>query len=161
MHVLGRHSPLGRYREVTSGLTYARSLDRLLDEVRVLGAFKEPLNQCICINFIFQAENNFNSLQTKLESIRRILLKREKDSLLINLTGDNKTLAEANSQLSSFLCKLANSASAAEESQVEGPPFLLNWSEPSGSENEGFIIPSQASYLDAAAKSSFELFQYR
>ena len=73
-----------------------------------------------------------------------MLLKREKDSLLINLTGDNKTLAEARVQLDSFLGKLAVSAVAAKDPTVVGSPFLSNWNEPSGAENEGFIIPSQA-----------------
>ena len=123
-----KQSLMGYYKERTGGLTYARSLDRLLNE----------------------AENNWNEFQKKLESIRDLLLKNEKDSLIINLTGDDPSLTASKDAVSNFvqqLSKLSSTTSPKELSCAGGDnfPFIPGWNNSMllPPENEGFIIPSQ------------------
>ena len=63
-------SALGYYREVTSGLSYLRALDRLLEN----------------------AEKEWGAFLTRLESIRGVLLRNFVKTVVVNLTGDEKTI---------------------------------------------------------------------
>jgi hypothetical protein len=128
---MNRNSALGYYREVTSGITYARALDRLLNE----------------------AENNWAAFQARLERIRDSILKNEADSLVVNLTGDEAVISSARPAVHDFMVELSKRSLAAESAlascKVPARPFLASFdnSQLLPPENEGFIVPSQVNYV--------------
>jgi hypothetical protein len=131
LFTLNRHSALGYYREVTSGITYAQALDRLLNE----------------------AENNWGAFQARLERIRNSILKNEAKSLVINLTGDDAVISSARPVVHDFMRELSQRSLAAELALAssKGPtrPFLASFDDSHllPPENEGFIVPSQVNYV--------------
>jgi Zn-dependent M16 (insulinase) family peptidase len=127
-------SPLGLYREKTSGLSYARGLDRLLE----------------------QAQTDWEGFSLRLKGIRALILKSYLKSVVVNLTGDEEVIAAATPLAGVFLDKVAVEAIPAGPTDTTtatttaaGTPFLTGWTGdrllPKG--NEGFIIPSQVNYV--------------
>lgn len=133
-----RYSVLGYYREVTSGLTYARALDRLLE----------------------QASNDWEVFRRRLFSIRDIIMRNYLTSVIVNLTGNDQVIKVAKPLFGEFLDRVAEiSVSAARsESYVHtGTPFLPQWDQSKlfPLVNEGFSIPSQVQYLNEQYSISF------
>lgn len=118
-------SALGYYKEVTSGLTYARALDRLLDE----------------------AENNWEVFSKRLMSIRNLIMKNYLTSVIVNLTGDENVISSAKPAVGEFLDLVAATASQG-GSPASGTPFLTKWTGDKllPRRNEGIIIPSQVKF---------------
>lgn len=122
---------MGFYREVTSGITYARSLDRLLNE----------------------AENNWPAFQARLERIRNSIIKNEAESLVINLTGDESVIAATRPVVHDFMSELSRHSlmaeSALSSNKAPARPFLASFDESHllPRENEGFVVPSQVNYV--------------
>ena len=120
-----RHSLLGYIGEVTGGLTYVRDVARLLE----------------------QAEQDWPSVQTRLERLRDIIVR--KGDVVVNLTGSKDVLALAQPAVENFLSQLP--AAAAEcglglTAAFDPTTDLLPL------ENEGFSVPSQVNYVVKGAQ---------
>ena len=112
--------------EVTGGLTSVRDASTLLE----------------------QAESDWPATQKRLENIRKKITTK-KSSLIVNLTGDRKTLDAAKTEYSKLIHKLPVAVDAAavteksitEEWKSQSKALLLPM------KNEGFAIPSQVNYV--------------
>lgn len=117
---------LGYLGEVTGGLTSVRDAGKLLD----------------------QAEKDWPAVQRRLEKIRDTLLKR--NSAVINLTADSRTLQAAQTAVDSLVKRLPKKPSTLPTSES---PLLKAWHkvkrelESKPRVNEGFVMPSQVNYV--------------
>jgi Zn-dependent M16 (insulinase) family peptidase len=122
MFILFRYSFLGYLGEVTGGLTSVRDASKILD----------------------LAEKNWPEVEQKLKSIQNKILK--KDSTIINLTADDKTMSVAVKEIENIINKLPLKTSF-------HPKLIDSWKATktentlSFRRNEGFIVPSQINYV--------------
>lgn len=114
------HTLAGAIGEVTGGVTYLNTLRQLLDT----------------------AENDFPTLQRRLEEMRKVLLTKE--SMIINLTGDDNTLNMSNKSVTQFLNKLPLSGSSQTCMLGQWKDDVKLKMEP---KNEGFSVPTQVNYV--------------
>eukprot|EP00602_Paraphysomonas_sp_CaronLab_P005816 CAMPEP_0185037566 /NCGR_PEP_ID=MMETSP1103-20130426/32208_1 /TAXON_ID=36769 /ORGANISM="Paraphysomonas bandaiensis, Strain Caron Lab Isolate" /LENGTH=907 /DNA_ID=CAMNT_0027575611 /DNA_START=503 /DNA_END=3226 /DNA_ORIENTATION=+ len=128
-----RYSFLGYMAEHTSGLTYLRSLDALIDEV----------------------ENDWPSVQARLENIRNTILStpRSQDGVVINLTGDRPTLENSRPSVDAFV-KSVNDAAVGLENKGTASQSCADlvriWKDTKGADTtdrEGFTMTSQVNYV--------------
>jgi len=121
---------LGHLGEVTGGLTSVRDAGKILD----------------------QAEKDWPAVQKHLQKIRDTLLKR--NSAVINLTADARTLQAAQIAVNSLVKRLPKNPSTIPMAES---PLLKSWhkikqeidSKPRV--NEGFVMPSQVNYVGKSA----------
>ena len=123
-YVYIRFSLLGFMNELTGGLTSVRDASTLLE----------------------QAESDWPAVQKRLENIRKKIMTK-KSSLIVNLTGDRKTLDVAKTEYSKLIHKLPIADTAATEKSI-----IEEWKSQSKAlllpmKNEGFAIPSQVNYV--------------
>lgn len=127
---------------VSSGHSYASA--RLSSVHTVAGALGEATGGTSYLSVLRQlletAQNDFPALQVRLESIRDRILTKE--TMVINLSGDKKTLDQADVALGTFLSGLPTNA--------PGESMLETWKSelaPREFENEGFVVPTQVNYV--------------
>lgn len=116
----GRFSFLGYMNEVTGGLTSVRAAGKLLS----------------------QATNDWPALCARLKRMQQAIVKKGKDGMIVNLTGDESLVANSMSSVKEFVGKLpAGSASESVVKKWAANRKLLPL------RNEGFSIPSQVNYV--------------
>jgi hypothetical protein len=122
-----RRSLSGYIDEVTGGITFFESLPALLE----------------------MAEKDWPSLLAKLKTMSTLLL--QKKSMLINLSGDKKTLETVDPHVDTFLKSLLATAEEHPQPKVEGPTVAdamkgktnLRLKE----EDEGFVVVTPVNYV--------------
>lgn len=82
-----------------------------------------------------KVDQDWTSISSSLEEIRRSLLSRE--GCLVNLTADGKTLMNSEKYVSKFLDMLPNNAAVGKN----------KWSAQLPSSNEAIVIPTQVAFL--------------
>eukprot|EP00600_Ochromonadales_sp_CCMP1393_P015327 CAMPEP_0175034098 /NCGR_PEP_ID=MMETSP0005-20121125/22411_1 /TAXON_ID=420556 /ORGANISM="Ochromonas sp., Strain CCMP1393" /LENGTH=1034 /DNA_ID=CAMNT_0016294879 /DNA_START=271 /DNA_END=3375 /DNA_ORIENTATION=+ len=122
----GRSSFLGHLSEVTGGLTSVRNAGALLE----------------------QADTQWEGVQTRLERMRAAIVKKGRDGMIVNLTGNKQLLDTSMPTVKSFLATLP----ATPSSSSAGGSLVDRWSK--GREqkllplrNEAFVMPSQVNYV--------------
>eukprot|EP00638_Chattonella_subsalsa_P000190 CAMPEP_0117753950 /NCGR_PEP_ID=MMETSP0947-20121206/12545_1 /TAXON_ID=44440 /ORGANISM="Chattonella subsalsa, Strain CCMP2191" /LENGTH=1031 /DNA_ID=CAMNT_0005572959 /DNA_START=256 /DNA_END=3351 /DNA_ORIENTATION=+ len=110
-----RYTTADYIQEITSGVSYVETLKQLLD----------------------QAENDWPTLQARLEKIKATLMK--KDNILINLTGDDEVLEKTRASVSDFISKLPEDSATACAEWASAKLIVP--------ENEGFVVPTQVNYV--------------
>ncbi len=119
-----RSSFLGHLNEVTGGLTSVRAAGPLLDH----------------------ATNDWPSVQARLDKMRKAIMRKGKDAVVVNLTGNRELVDGALPTVDSFIASLPATSSQntpakhniiAEWKQREKLPRL----------NEAFVMPSQVNYV--------------
>lgn len=116
---LNRASFLGHVNEVTGGLTSVRAAGALLD----------------------QATADWPAVQARLERMRAAIVAKGRRNLVVNLTGDEKLVAEALPKVSAFVSALPSIVG-------EKRHIISTWDkEPLFLQNEGFTMPSQVNYV--------------
>jgi Zn-dependent M16 (insulinase) family peptidase len=123
MRLAARNSLLGYIGEATQGVTYYRSVKEMLAE----------------------AQNDWPSMLAKLERVRDTLLSQK--GVVINLTADEKVLADVRPAIDAFVGKLPETAAV--------DPKAPAWKDAVSllpRENEGFSITTQVNYVAAGAK---------
>lgn len=130
-----RFSFLGHLGEVTGGLTSVRDAATLLE----------------------LAESDWPAVERRLERIRAKIVRRRTDrsSVIVNLTGDRKTLDSAAAVVKSIVSKLPTVAAGASDASEKS--LMENWRANSQSlllpmKNEGFAVPSQVNYVCKGAQ---------
>lgn len=129
---------------ITSGHTFAAT--RLAARFSFLGYLAEKTGGITSVrdagNLISQVENDWTSVQARLEKIRDKVVR--KGAIVVNLTADDKTLDKAMPAVDKFLEKLPGRSAEKE------PNNLLNSWKKKGltyDHNEGFSVPSQVNYV--------------
>ena len=135
-----QRSFLGYLGEHTGGLSYLRSVDDLLE----------------------QMENDWPSVQRRLEGIRRSLLAgtaaQNEDTtrparVVINLTGDDQILQDAKQPVDSFLHKLTNAVNKVDAKSTDDKGMVQDWLALQHNEQqkqlngEGISVPTQVNYV--------------
>jgi len=118
----GRSSFLGYLNELTGGITAVRRAGDLLR----------------------QATDDWPSLAQRLEKMRSKIVRSGRDSMIVNLTGNDKLIAASMPTIEKFSKALPKSSSDETKSVVEhwkSQKKLLPL------RNEGFVIPSQVNYV--------------
>merc|ERR1711871_262887 len=110
-------SKLGYFREMTGGLSYARSLKSLLD----------------------QAENDWDNFKVRLENLRDAIIRKK--GYVINLASDSTATNHIMPQVENFIKTLP-----AEQSSLSAPKHW-DRSQLHREKNEGFAIASQVNYV--------------
>ena len=129
---------------ITSGHTFAAT--RLAAKYSFLGYLSEKMSGIEAVReasrLVIEAENNWPVLQQRLERIRDAIVK--KGNVVVNLTGDDRTLAATDKIVDNFLTKLPAATS-------NGYNLLKEWKSGQGKLgeriNEGFAVPSQVNYV--------------
>ena len=88
---------------------------------------------------IEEADKNWPQFLARLERIRTAIVSR--DRMLINLTGDERTLAGARSQLTAFVDSIPVRPNTHNFLQQWSPSLLRS------RQNEGLIVPTQVNYV--------------
>ena len=129
---------------ITSGHTFAAT--RLAAKFSFLGYLGEKMGGIEAVReatkLVHDAEHNWPVMQQRLQRIRDAIVK--KGNVVVNLTGDDKTLAVTDKIVDSFLSRLPAPTS-------NGYNILKNWNAGKGKllekNNEGFAVPSQVNYV--------------
>ncbi len=129
---------------ITSGHTFAAT--RLAAKFSFLGYLGEKMGGIEAVReaskLVHEAEHNWPVMQQRLQRIRDAIVK--KGNVVVNLTGDDKTLAVTDKIVDSFLSRLPAPTS-------NGYNILKNWNAGKGKllekNNEGFAVPSQVNYV--------------
>lgn len=118
-----RGSFLGHLNEITGGLTSVRAAGPLLD----------------------RATNDWPSVQTRLEKMREVIVRKGKEAVVVNLTGNKELIGGALPTVDKFIAFLPAAAKQA-------PPLqniISGWKarERLPRLNEAFVMPSQVNYV--------------
>lgn len=120
----GRGSFLGYLNEITGGLTSVRRAGELLDT----------------------ATNDWAKFSQRLENMRNKIIQAGKDSMVVNLTGNEKVLSASMPVVKQFTASLPT---ASPEDKEDGG-VVARWKTQKKLlplQNEGFVIPSQVNYV--------------
>jgi Zn-dependent M16 (insulinase) family peptidase len=112
-----RYTLLGYMGEVTGGVTYMQSLGPLIEK----------------------AERDWPSILARLEGIRRKIV--HKKHMIVNLTGDERTLSRANEHLGAFVGRF--DSSLVDDSSAVRDLNALRLAVP----DEGLVVPTQVNYV--------------
>ncbi|KAL4856502.1 Presequence protease 1 [Chlorella vulgaris] len=125
---------------IGAGHSFAAS--RLDAQRSVAGWASEQMGGVAYLDFIrglaARVESDWEGVQADLEAIRKVLLQRK--GVLVNMTGDERTLGLAAGPLSSFLDSLPASSAAA-----------AAWTADLKRQNEALLVPTQVNYVSKAA----------
>lgn len=118
-----RYTLLGYIGETTSGLTYVRGLNGLIE----------------------QAERDWPSLERRLNNLRNRIVRRiNEKKLILNLTGEERILLSAQGPADDFLNEIPKGA---EDPNAEGLLKSFTPSKLLPTINEGFAVPAQVNYV--------------
>jgi Zn-dependent M16 (insulinase) family peptidase len=117
-----QHSMIGFLSELTGGVSYYQMLPELIAE----------------------AEHNWSAFLARLEGIRQVIISR--DRMLINLTGDDRTLTAARHHAEEFVNSIPERPSTHDVLKTWSPKRLLP------RKDEGLIVPTQVNYVVRAGR---------